>query len=170
MSVISDSVGKRGTNRTPDVRAVQCLLNLTSNMTQSGLREKHWTNGLLDPAIVGGLLALGLHLGELGFLPPEAAFGADAVEEFGGGLDVGVGGVPVGGQVAAEGGGENGLAGLVEQRRDGVQCLLRPPTLGQVTLVHQVLQNARTRVLLEQHMVRQLSAPSAARVIVGLST
>jgi hypothetical protein len=50
MSVISDSVGKRGANRIPDIRAVQCLLNLTSNMLQSGLREKLRMNGLLDQA------------------------------------------------------------------------------------------------------------------------
>jgi hypothetical protein len=48
MSVISDSVGKRGANRIPDIRAVQCLLNLTSSMLQSGLREKLRMNGLLE--------------------------------------------------------------------------------------------------------------------------
>jgi uncharacterized protein (TIGR02594 family) len=48
MSVISASVGKGGTNRKPDVRAVQCLLNLNSNMVQSGLKAKLALNGSLD--------------------------------------------------------------------------------------------------------------------------
>lgn len=36
-------------------------------------------------------------------------------------------GAPVGGEVAAEGGGEDGLAELVEEWGHGVQRLLRPP-------------------------------------------
>jgi len=41
---------------------------------------------------------------------------ADAVEEFGGGFDVGVGGAPVGGEVASEGGGQQALTELLQQR------------------------------------------------------
>jgi uncharacterized protein (TIGR02594 family) len=47
MSVISGSVGKGGVNRKPDVRAVQCLLNLKSNMAQSGLKQKLEMDGSL---------------------------------------------------------------------------------------------------------------------------
>jgi hypothetical protein len=50
MGTIGNSVGKRGTNKKPDVRAIQCLLNLNSNMVQSGLRTKLAMNGVLDQA------------------------------------------------------------------------------------------------------------------------
>jgi hypothetical protein len=50
MSVISGSVGKGGVNRKPDVRAVQCLLNLKSNMAQSGLMQKLAMDGSLGKA------------------------------------------------------------------------------------------------------------------------
>jgi hypothetical protein len=50
MSVISGSVGKGGANRRPDVRAVQCLLNLSSNRAQSGLTAKLAMTGALDEA------------------------------------------------------------------------------------------------------------------------
>jgi hypothetical protein len=46
-------------------------------------------------------------------LAPLAAC-AIALKQGAGGLDVGVLGAPVGGEVAAEGGGEDGLAELVE--------------------------------------------------------
>ena len=48
MSVISESVGKRGANRKPDVRAVQCLLNLNANRVQIGLTARLAMSGTLD--------------------------------------------------------------------------------------------------------------------------
>jgi hypothetical protein len=48
MSLIGNSVGKRGANKKPDVRAIQCLLNLNSNMVQAGLLTKLAMNGVLD--------------------------------------------------------------------------------------------------------------------------
>jgi len=50
-------------------------------------------------------LAFGFVYGQFSLFPTAAAFGADAVEEFARRFDVWVGGAPVGGQIAMEGGG-----------------------------------------------------------------
>ena len=50
MSVISGSVGKGGVNRKPDVRAVQCLLNLGTNRSRAGLTTKLALSGSVDKA------------------------------------------------------------------------------------------------------------------------
>jgi hypothetical protein len=55
MSVISASVGKGGVNRKPDVRAVQCLLNLKLNMVQSGLTAKLEMDGELGKATLDAI-------------------------------------------------------------------------------------------------------------------
>jgi hypothetical protein len=56
-SVLSGSVGKGGLNRGPDVRAVQCLLNLNANTVQSGMKAKLVLSGLLDKATQDAILA-----------------------------------------------------------------------------------------------------------------
>jgi uncharacterized protein (TIGR02594 family) len=50
MSTIAGSVGKGGSNKKPDVRAVQCLLNLNANMVPSGRTTKLTMNGTVDKA------------------------------------------------------------------------------------------------------------------------
>jgi uncharacterized protein (TIGR02594 family) len=50
VAAISASVGKGGANGKADVRAVQCLLNLSLNRAQMGLTTKLAMSGTLDPA------------------------------------------------------------------------------------------------------------------------
>src|SRR5690606_4240331 len=80
---------------------------------------------LLLPGVVLGELAFGLELGELGLFPLLAALLPDAFEEDAGRLHVGVLGAPLSGQVAAEGGCEDGLSELVEQLRHLLERLPR---------------------------------------------
>jgi uncharacterized protein (TIGR02594 family) len=49
-NLIGGSVGKGGRNRSNDIRAVQTLLNLSTNMTLSGLKKPLETNGRIDKA------------------------------------------------------------------------------------------------------------------------
>jgi uncharacterized protein (TIGR02594 family) len=49
-NLIGGSVGKGGRNNSNDIRAVQTLLNLPTNMTLSGLKKPLKTNGELDKA------------------------------------------------------------------------------------------------------------------------
>ena len=90
------------------------------------LWQTTWINDVrllipLLPLLILRHFAFGLHFGEFGFFPAAAAFGTDAVEEDGGRFDVGVLRAPVGGEVASEGGRQDGLAELFEQRRNGLE-------------------------------------------------
>jgi hypothetical protein len=60
--------------------------------------------------------------------PAAAAFGADVLEEFACGFDARVGSAPVGGQIAAEGGGQHRLAELLQQRPHSRKRHTRAPT------------------------------------------
>jgi hypothetical protein len=79
-------------------------------------------DGLLVLA-AGGVFALGAEV----FLPPAAALGADAFEQEGGGL---VGGVALG-ELATEGGGEDDLAEVGEEIRDGIEGIPSAARLGE---------------------------------------
>ena len=81
----------------------------------------YWLFIPLLPLLILRHFAFGLHFGEFGFFPAAAAFGTDAVEEDGGRFDVGMLRAPVGGEVASEGGRQDGLAELFEQRRNGLE-------------------------------------------------